>query len=191
MVSNQGRNLALAILGGLVFGAVAWGVSIDQLPLTLFFLQNNSVVYAGGYWQLFTSLLVATPDTPGVADVLFNALAVLWLDGLLSGAYDSTGYYATFVLTGLAGNLFSLLNGPATLSFGASGGIFGLLAGAVSEDYAAERRLNSALLLWFLLIFVISSFILPDVDWLAHLGGALSGILVGYYLGVRRREAQL
>jgi rhomboid protease GluP len=191
LVSKQGRNLALAIMGGLLFGALTSGLSIDHVPLILAFLQNNSVVYAGGYWQLLTSLLVAPPVLAGAEDVLFNALAVLWLDRLLSGAYTPTGYYATFVLTGLAGNLFSLLNGPAVSSFGASGGIFGLLAGAVSEDYAAERRINVGLLLWFLLIFIISSFLLSNVDWFAHLGGALSGLLVGYYLGVKQREVQL
>jgi rhomboid protease GluP len=191
LVSKQGRNLALAIMGGLLFGMLTSCVSIDHVQLILVFLQSNSVVFAGGYWQLLTSILVAPPVLAGVEDVLFNALAVLWLDRLLSGAYNPTGYYTTFVLTGLAGNLFSLLNGPTVSSFGASGGIFGLLAGAVSEDYAAERRINFGLLLWFLLIFIISSFLLSDVDWLAHLGGALSGLLVGYYLGVKQREVQL
>ncbi len=191
MVSRQGRALALAILSGLVFGAVASRVSVDQVPLILLFLQSNSAVLAGAFWQLFTSLIIAPPDPLGAIDVLFNALAVVWLDGILSSAYDLRQYFGTFLLSGLAGNVISLLNGPAEISFGASGGIFGLLAGAVSADFAAERRVNYGLLAWFLLIFVFSSFALPLVDWLAHLGGSVFGVVAGYYLGVRRRRVVL
>jgi rhomboid protease GluP len=191
LVSKQGKTLTFAIIGGLVFGGMTWGVSVLGQPLTYFFLQKNSQVYAGAYWQLFTSLVVAPPFSLGVVDVLFNALAVVWLDGMLSGAYDSAEYYATFILSGLAGNLISLLSGPQVSSFGASGGIFGLLAGAVSEDFAAERRINYGLLVWFLLIFIFSSFALAYVDWLAHLGGSLFGLLAGYYLGTKRRNLQL
>jgi rhomboid protease GluP len=188
-VSTQGRALALAIVGGLIFGGIA--SAVGGPPLTDLFLQVNSAVYAGFYWQLITSLLVAPPYLLGVVDVLFNALAVIWLDGILSGAYSPTEYFATFILTGLAGNLISLLNGPGVSSFGASGGIFGLLAGAVAEDFASERRVNFGLLVWFLLIFIFSSFTLAYVDWLAHLGGSVFGLLIGYYLGVRRRDFQL
>ena len=187
VVSKQGRNLALAIIGGLVFGLATWGVNVGGKPLTYLFLQVNFLVYHGFYWQLLTSVVVATPDALGVADVLFNALAVVWLDNLLGGAFNPREYYATFLLSALSGNLLSLLAGPDLISFGASGGIFGLLAGAVSEDYAAERRLNTGLLAWFLLVFIFSSFSSGYINWIAHLGGAVSGLAAGYYLGVRRR----
>jgi membrane associated rhomboid family serine protease len=95
-----------------------------------------------------------------------------------------------FVLSGVIGNAVSLLNGPVAISFGASGGIFGLLAGAVTLDFVVERRVDYALLVWFLLIFIFSSFALSYVDWFAHFGGAASGLLAGYLLGtIRGRES--
>jgi rhomboid protease GluP len=191
VVTKQGRNLTIAILAGLILGLAGWGVQVLGVPLTYLLLQVNSLVYRGWVFQLITSLLVAPPDSLGVADVLFNALAVVWLDRLLSAAYDSTEYYATFVLTGLAGNLLSLLEGPGLISFGASGGIFGLLAGAVSEDFAAEGRVSYWLLLSFLLVFVISSFLSSNVNWVAHLGGTIVGLAIGYYLGSKRRGAPI
>ena len=183
MVSNQGRNLAIAIMGGLVVGAVTSLVEVGGAPLTYYFLQFNSLVNQGWYWQLFTSLLVVLPNSLGAVDVLFNAIAVIWLDGLLSDAFSPTEYYALFVASGLAGNLLSLLNGPKEISFGASGGIFGLLAGAVALDYAVKGRVDYQLLVWFIAVFYISSVGLSYVDWLAHLGGALLGLCAGYVIG--------
>lgn len=188
MVSKHGKILASAIISGLALGFATWQLKIDGYPSTYLFLQVNSLVYAGWYWQLFTSLIVVAPAAIGIADVLFNAVAVLWLDRLFSGAYSPRQYYAVFVSAGLSGNLLSLLNGPDEISFGASGGIFGLLAGTVAEDYAREQRVNFTLVGWFSLIFVLSSFALPSVNWLAHLGGTLFGLFVGYALGIRRRD---
>jgi len=190
LISTQGRNLSLAIVSGLVIGLIASEVSIDGIPLVNFLVQYNLWVYAGAYWQLFTSLFVVIPlgaAAPlGVADVLFNAVAVVFLDGLLSHAFREGEYYAVFIVSGLAGNIAGLLSGPSVVSFGASGGIFGLLAGAVAQDFTVERRVDCSLLGWFLAVFLFSSFALPSVDWLAHLGGAASGLVVGYLLGTRR-----
>jgi membrane associated rhomboid family serine protease len=191
VVSSQGRNLAAAIVGGLAIGLATSLVSVDGVPLTYIFLQVNALVYRGWYWQLFTSLVVVLPGSLGVVDVLFNAIAVVWLDGLLSDAFAPAEYYAVFLASGLAGNLLSLLNGPKEISFGASGGIFGLLAGAVSVDYAVRRRVNYGLIAWFLVVFAVSSFGFSFVDWLAHLGGALLGLSAGYFLGRRRKFESL
>jgi rhomboid protease GluP len=191
LVSTEARNLALLIVGGLVVGTALSTVYVYGVPLTLLLLQSNAAVYHGAYWQLLTSLVVAPPDAGGVTDVLFNALALIWLDRLMAGAFEPGEYYAAFVLSGLAGNLASMLGGPDIISFGASGGIFGLLACAIAEGFVAERRFNVSLASWFLLVFAFSSFALPDVDWLAHLGGALFGALIGCYLGLRRRDSPL
>jgi rhomboid protease GluP len=191
LISKQGRNLSLAIVAGLVFGSVALEVNIYGIPMVYLFVQYNRAVYAGWYWQLFTSLFVVIPYSLsqgplGIADVLFNAFAVVVLDGILSHAFHEWEYYAVFVLSGLVGNVVSLLNGPGAVSFGASGGIFGLLAGAVALDFVVERRIDYTLLAWFLLIFIFSSFALSYADWLAHLGGVASGLAAGYLLGTRR-----
>jgi len=188
VVSDQGRNLALVIVLGLVFGAITTFVYFEGVPLVLLLIQNNDLVYRGEIWQLITSLIVAPPIVLGVVDVLFNAAAVVWLDGILSSTYTSEEYYAVFILSGLLGNLLSLLSGPGVSSFGAYGGIFGLLAGAVFQKFMSERRIEYGLLVWFLFIFIFSSFLTPSVDWFAHLGGSLFGVFAGIYLGSRQQE---
>ncbi len=185
-LSEQGRNLIYAVVGGLLAGTALAFVGVDGKPVTLYLLQDNGAVVSGKVWELVTSIFVAPPNLVGVADVAFNAMALAWLDALFAYTYSRKQYYAVFVATGIAGNIFSLANGPRVVSFGASGGIFGLLAGVISFDFVTNRRPNPSLILWFIGIFVISSFLLSYVDWIAHLGGALLGLALGYVVGARR-----
>jgi len=187
-LSRQGRNLIVAVVGGLVLGTILFPVAVDGVPLTLLLLQVNGLVASGWVWQLVTAIVVAPPTLTGLVDVGFNALALAWLDGLFGVVYSRRQYYAVFLATAVAGNVFSLANGPREISFGASGGIFGLLAGAVSFDLVTSRRFNPSLLIWFIAVFVFSSFVFSYVDWIAHAGGALVGLALGYAVGRNRGE---
>lgn len=174
------------MVGGLAAGTVL--AAVGGRPLTDLFLQENSRVAGGAVWQLFTSIFVAPPTSLGLLDVGFNSVALVWLDGLFSLAYSGKQYFAVFLATALAGNLLSLANGPNVESFGASGGIFGLLAGVVSFDLAASKRLNFTLVAWFATVFIFSSFFFSSADWIAHAGGALVGLALGYAIGASRRD---
>lgn len=187
-LSEQGRNLVTVVLGGLVVGTISLFVTVNGVPLIGVLLQYNAAVLRGQVWELLTSIVVAPPTFTGVLDVAFNAIALVWLDGFFSLAYSRRQYYAVFVASAFVGNVFSLASGPLAGSFGASGGIFGLLAGVISFDVATNRRLNFALLAWFAGIFVVSSFLFASVDWLAHTGGAAAGLGLGYLVGTGRRE---
>ena len=185
-LSEQGKSLIYAVIGGLVIGTALAFVGVDGRSLTYFLLQDNKAVLTGGVWRLVTSIIVAPPTYLGVVDVAFNAMALAWLDGILAYTYSKRQYYGVFLATGIAGNILSLANGPNVISFGASGGIFGLLAGVLSFDLVTNRRVNLVLMLWFVLIFIISSFSSAYVDWIAHAGGALLGLALGYLVGVQR-----
>jgi rhomboid protease GluP len=179
-ISNQGRNLTIAIVAGLVIGAALY--LIGGPILTYYFVQYNALVYSGWIVPLFTSMIVVYPNASGLLDVAFNAFAVVWIDGLFRASYSARTYYAVFIGTGLVGNVLSLLYGANTVSFGASGGIFGLIAGAVTVDYARNGHFNQQLVIWFLFIFFLST-ITGGVDIFAHLGGAIAGLIAGYFIG--------
>ncbi len=185
--SKQGRNLAILIAAGLVLGYVFSLIPYGGATLTDYLIQYNFLVYQGWVVPLVTSIIIVQPGSLGLLDVFFNAISVVWLDRLFVGTYTPRQYYGVFLLTGVAGNVLSLLNGPGIVSFGASGGIFGLVAGAVTADYAINRRVNGSLLAWFLFIFIYSSFA-GSVDLFAHLGGAIAGLLAGYIIGRSRRS---
>lgn len=188
-ISKQGRNLAILIIAGLPIGFLLSLITLSNgLNLAYYITQYNALVYLGWIPPLLTSMIVVYPGYLGLEDVFFNAIFVIIVDRILAATYTSRQYYAVFLISGLAGNLLSLLSGPNVLSFGASGGLFGLIAGAVSADYAINRRVNSNLLLWFVIIFVLST-ISGSVDVFAHLGGAVVGLVAGYLIGRSRRTS--
>ena len=186
--SEPGRNITIAIVAGLLLGFVFSFIPFSLFPapfstsLTDYLVQFNYFVFQGWIVPIFTSMIVVYPTSLGAVDVLFNAIAVLFLDRLFANSYTRRQYYFVFIITGVAGNLLSLLYGPGLISFGASGGIFGLIGGAVTADYARNRRVNFSLLIWVVFIFIYSSFG-GDVDLFAHLGGLFVGLVVGYIVG--------
>jgi rhomboid protease GluP len=153
---------------------------------TYFLAQNNSIViYLHQYFQLFTSILVT--DSP--LDAGFNLIAVLIFDRLTDDVFNKPRYFLIFFFTAFLGNLLTLFQGPNYASAGASGGIFGLIAAAFSYSWAKERRIEISTLAFFLLIFIGSSFLIPDVDYVAHLGGAIGGFAAGPLLYKNLRQS--
>ncbi len=194
-ISTPGRNLAIAIVVGLVLGFIFNLISVGPtifIPISTqlvnYFVQFNFAVFNGWIPPLLTSAIIVLPTSQGLLDVFFNAISVIWIDRLLASTYTSRQYYSTFIITALAGNLLTLLYGPFLISFGASGGIFGLLGGAVTVDYARTGHVNRSLLIWFLFIFVYST-VAGGVNVFAHLGGALFGLVIGYIIGRRGRRS--
>jgi rhomboid protease GluP len=124
---------------------------------------------------MFTSILVT--DSP--LDAGFNAVAVLILDLLTDPVFNRTRYFLIFFATAILGNILTLVQGPVYASAGASGGIFGLIAAVFSYSWAKERRIEVTTLVFFLAIFVASSFLISDVNYVAHLGGAVGGFIAG------------
>lgn len=133
------------------------------------------MIYLHTYWQLFSSIFV----TDSVLDAVFNAVAVLILDRIIESAFNKSRYFLIFFLSAILGNVLTLIQGPHYASAGASGGIFGLFAATFSYTWSTERRIDNATLGFFLVLFVGSSFILPRINWIAHLGGAIGGFVTG------------
>jgi rhomboid protease GluP len=180
---RPGWLLAGLIILGYFIGVVGdlFSVCPNSMPslcgsATDLLAQNNGiVVYLHQFYQLFTSILVT--DSP--IDAGFNAVAVLILDRLSDDTFNMPRYFLIFFLTAILGNLLTLLEGPQYASAGASGGIFGLIAAVFSYSWARENRIEMTTLVFFLIVFFGSSFLVPDVNYVAHLGGAIGGFIAG------------
>lgn len=144
--------------------------------------QNNAfVLYHGGYWQLFTAIFVHV----NIIHLLGNMFFLLIFGLRAEEFFSIEEYLLIYFLSGLAGNLLTLLFGPEMISAGASGAIFGMFGACIIYvKRAFGQSIMSALIYAFFLLVVSSG---PNVNNLAHLGGLAVGLLIGYALAVNRR----
>lgn len=143
--------------------------------------QYNAFVLNGGYWQLFTSMFVHVNIVHLAGNMFFLLIFGLRAEELFS----VQEYLLAYLLSGLAGNLLTLLLGPSMVSAGASGAIFGLFgACAIYVRRAIGQSIISALLYSFFLLMLSAG---QGVNYLAHLGGLVIGLIVGYVLATTRK----
>ncbi|XP_073276945.1 RHOMBOID-like protein 1 isoform X2 [Primulina huaijiensis] len=94
-----------------------------------------------------------------------------------------------YLISGLGGSLLSALFIQTNISVGASGALFGLLGGMLSElitNWSIYVNKVAAFLTLVLIIAInLALGILPHVDNFAHIGGFLSGFLLGFVFLIR------
>ena len=143
--------------------------------------QYNYSVLNGAYLQLFTAMFVHIDIVHLLGNMFFLLIFGLRTEEL----FTIQEYVATYFLSGLAGNLLTLLFGPSMVSAGASGAIFGLFgACTIYIRRSVGQSIIGALLFSFFLLMMSSG---GNVNNLAHLGGLVVGLSIGYALATKRK----
>ncbi len=142
---------------------------------------NGLVLYEGAWYQLFTSMFIHASIVHLIGNMFF--LLIFGLRG--EEMFSLPEYLAIYFLGGLAGNVLSLVMGPYFSSVGASGAIFALFGACVIYDRRSLGQSIVGALIYAFFLFIISAG--PNVNYLAHLGGLGTGLLIGYVLALKRR----
>ncbi len=150
---------------------------------------NGRVLLEGAYWQLFTSMFLHASIFHLVGNMLF--LLIFGLRG--EEMFSLPEFLGIYLLGGLAGNLFSLLFGVAPggelfISVGASGAIFALFGAVIIYDRRSVRQSILGGIVFAFFLFFIN--IGEGVNILAHLGGLVVGLVLGYVIASRRKPQQ-
>jgi rhomboid protease GluP len=180
------------VINVLVFLAMSLrGVSpISPDPEDLIRWQSNYgvLVLYGEWWRIVTATFVHV----GLVHLATN-MWCLWNLGLLGEPLlGPFGLLAVYILSGAGGNLLSVAVHPQAVGAGASGAVFGL-AGVLIVLLKSPRLpvppselkgLRRSVIYFALLNFAIggSTWLLRtsiQIDNMAHLGGFLSGLLLG------------
>ena len=132
----------------------------------------------GEYWRLLSSTFLHG----GIAHLMANMFGLLFVGICLEPLLGKTKFAFAYLLTGVIASLSSIYWYEATVSVGASGAIFGL-NGLVSriiltKNLPHEFGSSSICLLIFLGFNLITGFI-ENIDNAAHIGGLLSGFILG------------
>jgi len=131
-------------------------------------------------WRLFTCCFIHI----GIIHLLMNMYALLYIGMLLEPRIGLTRFLTAYVLTGIAASVVSVWWHPFTISAGASGAIFGMYGVflAMLTTNLIERAERNVFLT-SILVFVgynLLNGLKGGVDNAAHIGGLLSGMLIGY-----------
>ena len=116
--------------------------------------------------------------------LMMNIIGLAIGSSLLEGILGSTRLIFVYLLCGVVASLASIYWYENTVSVGASGAIFGLygviLAFTVFKIYSKSmRRITWSLLAIYAGISLFLGFLIEGIDNAAHVGGLLSGFLVG------------
>ena len=129
-------------------------------------VQDNSAVWRGAFWMLFTAMFLH-------ADIvhLGGNLIFLLIFGTSLEEQTSRGrWFTVYFTSGLVGNLFFLLLGGDAAGLGASGAIWGLLGAA-----GGLRGLVG-------MMFYAGMNLFAGGGFLAHAGGLVAGLCFRYLL---------
>ena len=145
---------------------------------------NGLVLVYGWWWQLFTSMFVHANIIHIAGNMLF--LLIFGLRG--EEMFSLPEYLSIYILGGLAGNLLSLLLGLDFVSVGASGAIFAMLGAClIYARRSIGQSIMGALIFGFFLLMMSSG---ENVNYLAHIGGLVAGLAMGYVLArIRKPQA--
>jgi rhomboid protease GluP len=149
---------------------------IDNHLLALFG-QYNIAVFNGWYWQLFTSIFVHA----NLLHLLGNMLFLLIFGIRAEDLFGKIRYLMLYFVTGLSGNLLTLLMGPYIVSVGASGAIFGLFGANASYIRSRVNQSIVSAVIYAFFLFLLN--LGANVNILAHFGGLIVGLILGYILG--------
>jgi membrane associated rhomboid family serine protease len=147
------------------------------------------LVATGQWYRLVTAMFIHV----GLLHLAFNSFAIYVFGSLVEQALGSVRFLAVYLITGFAASAVSFAFGdPGRAAVGASGAVFGLLG--VWLAYNLRRRslsLGRANMQWALMLIGINlafGLIVPQIDWLAHVGGLVAGVAAGLVVeGVGRR----
>ncbi len=183
--SSQRYRITMVLIalnvGMYIYTSIIGGSFIFTSPaITVTWGQYNALVLQGAYYQLFTSMFVHANIIHLAGNMIF--LLIFGLRG--EEMFSLPEYLGVYLLGGLAGNVLSLALGPNLISVGASGAIFAMFgACAVYARRSIGQSIIGALIFGFFLLIISSG---ENVNYLAHIGGLLSGLGMGYVLARRQ-----
>lgn len=145
----------------------------------------------GEYYRLITgffahSLPSAAPF--GIAHILMNMLALWGIGPELERLIGRARFVALYLLAGLGSSVLVYVLAPYSGADGASGAIFGLVGAYFVFGRKLGIRGNGRLLAYYVIWLGVTW---TFTSWQGHLGGLLTGLVVGALLAYaprRRRE---
>ena len=141
-------------------------------------------VLDGEWYRLITCMFLHF----GIEHLFNNMLLLLFLGDMLEEFVGKWKYLLIYLGGGLAGNLLSLIveiyKGDMAVSAGASGAVFAVIGGlfvVLLKNKEQAQDISASRVLFVIVLSIYHGFQSTGVDNVAHIGGALAGILLAQF----------
>ena len=179
--ANSGFFL-LSILLTTKFGGSMGSMFTPNLQiLRILGMASPELYSAHGLWVLISAMFLHG----SVLHILFNMYALFILAPTLVRLLNPKKMVLIYVFTGIVGNIVALMWWESVV--GASGAVFGIIGAIIAHG----RKRNDALgyhlvrqLVPLVIINLVIGFAVPIISNSAHIGGFLSGLLLGYFIPI-------
>ena len=163
-------------------------LSFDSQDLLRWGANYGPSVNRGEWWRLLTCIFLHS----GFVHLFSNMIALLFIGMMLETKLGTTRITICYLVAGICSSLTSLWWHGAEVGVGASGAIFGLCGILLTLMLTRVYDRDFSKLFLFVMIAFIGVNLLigltPGYDNAAHIGGLLSGIIIGFVItpGLRR-----
>ena len=161
--------------------------STDGWTLLGFGANYAPLVKAGEVWRLVSSMFLHI----GIFHLLCNMYSLYIVGPQLESFFGKTRFLFIYLISGIAGNLFSVLLTDG-LSAGASGAIFGLFGALLYFGYHYRVYLGTVIksqIIPLIALNLVIGFMSSSVDNWAHIGGLVGGVLASIAVGVKYKSS--
>lgn len=145
----------------------------------------------GQWWRLITSCFLHI----GIFHLLMNMYALVYIGLLLEPYLGKLRFITAYLLTGIVSSAASFYWNDLTISAGASGAIFGMygvfLAMLTTNIIDKATRKTLLLSIGIFVGYNLLNGVKGGIDNAAHIGGLLSGLVLGYLYVVSIKKPQL
>ncbi len=177
--------LAIVAVNVVVFVLERFGNNVSFIDR--YAMQPFLVHHQGQYYRTFTSMFLHA----NFLHIFFNMIALIIVGPAVEVLLGRARFLSLYLIAGLGGSVASYLLGPQVdYGLGASGAIIGVMGAYVV--IGLRRHLPVAPVVALLVLNLVLGFS-GNVDWLAHLGGFVTGCLLALlydYAGGLRDHGQ-
>lgn len=183
-MNERRRQNTPATTALIALNLIAFGLEVLGIPLVPLFSNYPPFVKEGQYWRLLTAIFLHA----GALHLVVNLIALFQLGRFYELMFGTRRFLLIYFASGLAGSVASTFwnDGP---SVGASGAILGILGAFVfsvrrSPLWRHEqvgRSIVAQGVFWIVANLIIT-WTVPQIDKAGHVGGLVSGLLLGAFL---------
>ena len=151
-------------------------------------VNSNAMVQNTDYLRIISSIFLHG----GLLHLLFNMYSLYIIGPQLESFFGKIKYIIIYIVSGICGNLLSMLFlSDNTVSVGASGAIFGLIGALIYFGYHYRVYLGGVIksqIIPLVLINLFIGYMASGINNIAHIGGLIGGILISIAVGVKYKS---